>query len=320
MAVLRWLRPQIVLTLCASIMLLSSAVARADEYATPGSQASLLVLEGSVTVFTAATALEHPGVTGEMLVQGDRVTTAADGGALLTFLDGSELEMDASSQIELTLLVQTDDGGVARLITQLSGVTINRVAHLSGESSYELQTPNATALVRGTVFLGRVARDETTDDVTDEDISLEEGWVDVSSDGQQERLLPGQRTKIHKHDDGQPEQRAIEIEDGTILTSKEAGKHQGELSQPGQRVPEEDSEGHWRRSGNSFGLGKPKVAHCHGWLKAEGLARAECHGLSALPQCREVESMGLFAPQIQPPNPGSNLAKIGIASQPRDVK
>jgi len=33
-----------------------------------------------------------------------------------------------------------------------------------------------------------------------------------------------------------------------------------------------------------------------------------------------VESIGLFALQIQPPNPGSNLAKIGIASQPRDVK
>jgi hypothetical protein len=39
-----------------------------------------------------------------------------------------------------------------------------------------------------------------------------------------------------------------------------------------------------------------------------------------LPQCREVESMGLFAQHAQPPNPGSNLAKIGIASQPRDVK
>ena len=57
-----------------------------------------------------------------------------------------------------------------------------------------------------------------------------------------------------------------------------------------------------------------------GRLKAEGLESAECHGLSALPQCREVESMGLFAPQAQPPNPGSSLAKIGIASQPRDVK
>lgn len=57
-----------------------------------------------------------------------------------------------------------------------------------------------------------------------------------------------------------------------------------------------------------------------GRLEAEGLASAECHGLSVLPQCREVESIGLFALQIQPPNPGSNLAKIGIASQPRDVK
>ena len=86
-----------------------------------------------------------------------------------------------------------------------------------------------------------------------------------------------------------------------------------------RKVPE-DSKGGWRRSGNSFGLGKPKVAHCRGWLKAEGLASAECHGLSALPQCRKVESMGLFVLQVQPPKPGSNLAKIGIASQPRDVK
>ena len=65
---------------------------------------------------------------------------------------------------------------------------------------------------------------------------------------------------------------------------------------------------------------QPKVVHCHGRLEAVGLASAECYGLSVLPQCREVESIGLFALQIQPPNPGSNLAKIGIASQPRDVK
>ena len=73
----------------------------------------------------------------------------------------------------------------------------------------------------------------------------------------------------------------------------------------------EDSEGHWRRSGNSFGLGKPKVAHCHGWLKAEGLASAECHGLSALPQCRKVESMGLFVLQVQPPNPVPIWPRLG---------
>ena len=58
----------------------------------------------------------------------------------------------------------------------------------------------------------------------------------------------------------------------------------------------------------------------HGRLKAEGLAVAWCHGLSASPQCREVGSMGYPALCAQPLFPGSNPAKVGIASQPRDVK
>jgi len=33
-----------------------------------------------------------------------------------------------------------------------------------------------------------------------------------------------------------------------------------------------------------------------------------------------VRSVGLHVPHTQPLNPGSNPAKVGIASQPRDVK
>lgn len=52
--------------------------------------------------------------------------------------------------------------------------------------------------------------------------------------------------------------------------------------------------------GKLTGQGKPKVAHCHGRLKAEGIVSAKCHGLAALPQYREAESTGYFAPQIPP--------------------
>jgi len=54
----------------------------------------------------------------------------------------------------------------------------------------------------------------------------------------------------------------------------------------------------WETVGRLTGQGKPKVAHGHGRLKAEGSASAECHGLAVLPQYREAESTGYFAPQI----------------------
>jgi len=66
-------------------------------------------------------------------------------------------------------------------------------------------------------------------------------------------------------------------------------------------VPAEKSEGTGKQPAKLTRQGKPGVVHSHGRLKAEGRASAKCYGLSAPPQCREVEPKGCSAPQVPPP-------------------
>jgi hypothetical protein len=234
----RFLRSGIPFVLLACGLLLSTAVAGASPTAAEDASATLTVLEGSVTVVAASTGEPHGGWSGESLFEGDRVTTGVPGGALITFLDGSELELDAGTEVELTLLQNGTDGGVVRVISQLAGVTINRVEHLGSDSTYQLQTPNVTAVVRGTVFLGRVERDEAVGDVLEESIALEEGWVDVRSGDQEERLHPGQRARVRRAEGDPPpgQERTLDVEHGTILTSKESGEQGGRPSEPDDSV------------------------------------------------------------------------------------
>src|SRR5438874_8006802 len=120
--------------------------------AADASQATLTVLEGGVFVVSHASGAEHAAANGETLQAGDRVRTATPGRALLTFFDGSEQELDAGTEVLVQALGQSGAGGTLTAIAQAGGVTINRVAQLGNSSSYQLQTPSATALVPGTVF------------------------------------------------------------------------------------------------------------------------------------------------------------------------
>src|SRR6266540_125482 len=100
-------------------------------------EATLTVLAGSVTVIATASGTSHLGVSGETLHSGDRVVTATPGGALLTFFDGSEQELDAGSDVQITALGSTG-GGTLTALAHGSGVTINRVSQLAVGSSYEV--------------------------------------------------------------------------------------------------------------------------------------------------------------------------------------
>ena len=86
------------------------------------------------------------------LTVGARVNTLLDAKALLTFYNGSTTELDPGTDLEIQR--SESDGKSSNIVLkQYLGKTVSRVIELIDPGSrYEIQTPSAFALVRGTLF------------------------------------------------------------------------------------------------------------------------------------------------------------------------
>jgi hypothetical protein len=102
--------------------------------------------------------------TGMSLDTGDGIKTGNDSTAEITFLDGSTIELQANTEIDIVALeISTDTGSKTITLNQIIGDTISRVTHLiDPASSYEINTPSGTAGVRGSTMLVHVGADGTT--------------------------------------------------------------------------------------------------------------------------------------------------------------
>ena len=114
--------------------------------------ATLTILSAPVEVSLAGGSF-GPASDNQTLGIGDGVRTGAGGGALLTFFDGSESLLASSSEIRLDPPKATA-AGVS--VFQAVGTTVNRVQQLTAGASFQTDTPSATALVRGTVYIATV--------------------------------------------------------------------------------------------------------------------------------------------------------------------
>ncbi len=94
----------------------------------------------------------EPARRGQKLVKGDRVRTDATGFAELNYQDGSWQRIENNATLTVQRLTDTSKGQAVRSGVDI-GRTWNRVRELSQpEDAYELETPVATASVRGTRF------------------------------------------------------------------------------------------------------------------------------------------------------------------------
>src|SRR3989442_13947170 len=108
-----------------------------------GAAGRLRRLPGAVTAAT----------DGDLLAAGDSIETAADGRAVVTFFEGSTVEIEPSSTLSVDTLSVDAGGGTVILMTQAVGRTWHVVTKLlTGSSRYEVRTPASTASVRGTEF------------------------------------------------------------------------------------------------------------------------------------------------------------------------
>jgi VCBS repeat-containing protein len=138
----------------------------------PSNSSTLTILsitEGDVFVMKAGTD-DWTEATVEMSLEvGDTIKTGDDSGAEITFFDGSTIELEAGTQIEITSLDSSPDTG-AKTITlmQTIGTTISRVTKLvDPASSYAIETPSGVAAVRGSTMIVQIIfNDPNNEDVT----------------------------------------------------------------------------------------------------------------------------------------------------------
>ena len=126
-------------------------------------------------------------VDGDVLVDGDRVRTADDGHAVVTFFDASTLEVEPSTSIVVQSAKPAGDAIDIR-ITQTLGRTWSSVQHLTNPASkYEIHTPSAVAAVRGTGMDVTVLPDGATT------VKLTDGFAVVTANGQSVTVNAGQQ-------------------------------------------------------------------------------------------------------------------------------
>lgn len=155
-----------------------------------GSSSTLEVLDGVVAV-------SHDGNTfamgkdGDTLQQGDVIRTGEGAHAVLTFFDGSVIELEPDSEIRVETLQASSAGDLLMTMQQTIGRSWHVVSRaLTPNSKYEVRTPAATATVRGTAFLVSVSPQGVSN------IQTTDGVVGMIGGGQEVLVPPGFQSSV----------------------------------------------------------------------------------------------------------------------------
>jgi hypothetical protein len=106
----------------------------------PSTLTILSITEGDVSVMKAGTASWTEAQVGMELKVGDTIKTGGNSTADITFFDGSTIELEAGTQIQILSLAIVCDTGVTTIsLLQTIGDTISRVTKiLDPASRYEV--------------------------------------------------------------------------------------------------------------------------------------------------------------------------------------
>jgi hypothetical protein len=123
----------------------------------------LSISSGEVFVMRAGSAEWIKAQVGIPLEVGDSVKSGDNSKAEITFFDGSTIELEAGTQIQVTsLAIASDTGSTTILLKQEVGKTVSRVTKLADPASrYEVETPACIAAVRGSIMQVEVVDGKT---------------------------------------------------------------------------------------------------------------------------------------------------------------
>jgi Leucine-rich repeat (LRR) protein len=172
-----------------------------------GSSSTLTILsitEGNVSVMKAGTGNWVEAQVGMPLEVGDRMKTGDNSSAEITFFDGSTIELQAGTEIEIASLdISTDTGATAITLEQTIGTTISRVTKLVDPASrYKVETPTGVVAVRGSAVEVHVTEDGTT-----RVVNLE-GEIWVTGEGAELQIAEGEQCIVRPD---QPPELIVEV-------------------------------------------------------------------------------------------------------------
>jgi len=158
------MRKKLLSILALTILVTLTLVGCSGESSTPSTLTILSITEGTVLVMKTGTDTWTEAQAGMSLEVGDAIKTGDDSSAEITFFDGSTVELEAGTQIEITSLASSADTGATTItLMQTIGTTISRVTKLlDPASSYAIETPSGVAAVRGSMMIVRIVFDDPT--------------------------------------------------------------------------------------------------------------------------------------------------------------
>lgn len=180
-----------VVLILAGILILSGAPILGPQQSALASQCTLTVDSGSVSILSPGSDGVRQGNDGMTLTAGTIVTTGEDSNVTLTFFEGTSIRLEPGTSLEIERIDYTDGRPVTIVLRQWIGRTWSSIVKMTDSGSqYEIRTPSASAVVRGTLFLTEVDEDGTTTVLT------KEGLVSVIAQGIEVDVPAGSGTTV----------------------------------------------------------------------------------------------------------------------------
>jgi hypothetical protein len=185
-----WGRRRLLIAAVIAALVVVPAVLVLSQQRAAGAATILSILDGSASVARGTSAFASAS-DGDLVNTGDRVQTAAASHAMVTFFDGSTLEIEPATTVQIEEASSAASGAIGIRISQTLGRTWASVQKLTrADSKFEIRTPTAVAAVRGTGFITEVLADGTTT------VQTTDGNVQVTGQGQSVTVGAGQTTHV----------------------------------------------------------------------------------------------------------------------------
>ena len=155
------------------------------------SQGTLSILKGSIQLQVPGSTAWEEAKDGVTVLAGSRVKTDQNAQAMLTFFNGTAVTLEPGTDLVVERAEGSDKQPTVIVLKQWVGKTLSRVTKLADAAAhYEIQTPSASALVRGTLFVTEVDEKGATR------VQTIEGLVGVSGQGVEVGVAAGQQTTV----------------------------------------------------------------------------------------------------------------------------
>jgi len=154
--------------------------------------ATLVELKGLVQVYRHGETQWRPAALNQLLWRDDRLRTGTDSGARLLFFDVSTVDLGEETDVSISQISKRRGGKAVDIVLRVwfGKTAVRAVRFVDPSSSFRLDTPTASTVVRGARFTVEVDRDGKTQ------IDVAEGNAEVRIGDQVVVLVMGERITL----------------------------------------------------------------------------------------------------------------------------